>query len=550
MMNLKQLRPASESRANVTPKAPLDPVAIVRKAIAKFGTMNDYQKIITYYRRSDISDEALIADFKRCDVPKKKVEKDALYYAALEETTTLFAPPWKYRPVHYTDLRFYPWTKNTSVEAPFSTNKDLATRIHKAHTLGTLPNARLNFGNCFNEVFVYNRPLVHLIKDGKGQGDKFFYWNTAHARSHLVTGDDPDKVRMVHGVPKLTLQVELMLLWPYLNWLRKGLTPIAWGYETLNGGLYRIMNETSTSKETYRTWLCLDWRMFDKLTRFEVINDVHAKWQSFMDCDSGYIPTSDYPSTASQGQRISNLWKWMSNAVKHTPIRLPDGSEWKRTHSTIASGLLQTQILGSWINTIMILTILKEMGYDTTKIYIKVLGDDSLIGMLEYLAATEHESFLTQFAAIAERRFGAILNVKKSNVCTSLTGTNFLGYINENAIPIRDPLALLAQLAYPERNWDINKLAARAVGICWASCGQSQLVYNVCKDVFDFCVNVGKATPDQTGIAWMEYLSISTNLDVSRFPTLEEIQSRLLSNNSNAENDRRFWNPVHFLSDH
>jgi len=550
MMNLKQLRAPSESRAFRTPNASLDPVRIVRKAIAKFGTMDDYDKVIGHYRRSDISDDALITDFKRCDVPLQKVEKDALYFAALEETTNLFAPPWKYRPVHFTDLRFYLWTKNTSVEAPFSTNKDLAARLRTAHADGKLPNACLNFGNCFNEVFVYNRPLVHLIKDGKGQGDKFFYWNNAHARSHLVTGDDPDKVRMVHGVPKLTLQVELMLLWPYLNWLRKGSTPIAWGYETLNGGLYRMTNEISTSSTKYSTWLCLDWRMFDKLTKFEVINDVHSKWQSFMDCDHGYIPTSDYPETASQPKRIASLWKWMSNAVKHTPIRLPDGSEWKRTHSTIASGLLQTQILGSWINTLMIITILKEMGYDTTKMYLKVLGDDSIIGLIEMINPRDYPEFLARFAAIAKRRFGAILSLSKSSIRQTLNGTNFLGYINENAIPIREPLALLAQLAYPERNWDINKLAARAVGICWASCGQSKLVYNVCKDVFDFCVNVGKATPDQTGVSWMEYLSISTTIDVSRFPTMEEIHHRLLCTSANVDNDRRFWNPAHFLSDH
>nr|UDL14426.1 MAG: putative RNA-dependent RNA polymerase [Partitiviridae sp.] len=548
MLNLKELRPPSEERSFKTWNVHKEPVGIVRKALAKFGTMADYDKVISNFRRSESSDEALIRDFMLCNVPKHAVVKDETYKIAYQKVIDLFKPPRKYRPVHFADLRFYPWTVNTSVEAPFSTDSELKQRIQDAFKRGELPDSKINFRNAFNWVFERNRPIVHLIKDGKGQGNKFFYWNTAHARAHLVALDDPDKVRMVHGVPKLTLQVELMLLWPYINWIRKGETPIAWGYETLNGGLYRITNEVFSGEKTYQTWLCLDWRMFDKLTRFEIIDDVHAAWQSFMECDSGYIPTSDYRTSTTEGWRFRNLWKWMSTAVKFTPIRLPDGSEWKRNHCTLASGLLQTQILGSWINAIIIITCLIEMGINVNDIYLKVLGDDSLIGILETIPEHKFDEFLIRFAEIAKRRFGAVLNVKKSRIQRNLHNTNFLGYINDNSIPKRDPHALLAQLAYPERNWDINKLAARAVGICWASCGQSDLVYNVCRDVFEYCVNAG-ATPNPVGISWMDYLSISTNIDVSKFPAKEEILSRLMSPSTSPVHDHRFWNPDHFLAE-
>lgn len=524
------------------------PIGIVRRAIAKFVTMQKYDVIIAQHRRSEASDEALIADFMRCNVPRHPVLKDNTYQSALKLVTDMFQPPNKYRPVHYLDLKLYPWTVNTSVEAPFSTDPETRRFVRSEFEVGNIPDINMNFRNLFTWVFSKNRPIVHLIKEGQAKGDKFFYWNTAHARAHLVTADDPDKIRMVHGVPKLMLQVELMLLWPYINWLRKGHTPIAWGYETLNGGMYRIMNEASSSKITYQTWLCLDWRMFDKLTRFDIITDVHDIWRSFMDCGNGYIPTVDHRSSSTNAERILNLWNWMSRSVRFTPIRLPDGSEWKRSHATLASGLLQTQVLGSWLNAIILLSCLQEMNISVEGIYLKVLGDDSIIGIKELIPEEQHEEFLDRLAAIASRRFGATLNTKKSRILNSLNGTNFLGYVNTNGLPMRREEALLAQLAYPERSWTIDKLAARAIGIAWASCGQSEVVYNICKDTFEFCVSVG-ASPDPTGISWMDYLNISTDIDVTQFPTQEEITNRLLSTSTSVRNDTKFWNPDYFLSE-
>lgn len=549
-MNLKQTKLPSPDRSFLSPRSNNDPIKIVCKALAKFATYDEYQQILHGYRRSDITDEALSADFMRCDTPHQPVIRDEHYSYGLELTTILFRPPTKYRPVHYADLRYYPWTLNTSIEAPFSTDHALRTKVLNLYNLGLLPSPKLNFHNLYNHVFVYNRPIVHLIKDGNSQGNKFLYWNTAHARSHMVLSETPDKIRMVFGVPKLTLMVELMLLWPYFNWLRKGKTPLAWSYETLNGGIYKIYNEASSHPYSIQTWLFLDWSKFDKLARFEVIDDIHKIWSSFLDYSNGYIPTANYPSTQTEEFRIRNLWKFMSTAVKFTPIRLPDGSEWKRTHSTISSGLLQTQVLDSWYNAIILITCLSALGYTVNEdLFIKVLGDDSLIGLREFIPECDFSEFLDKLAAEALKRFGSILSTSKSTIKRTLENGNFLGYTINNSIPTRDYLALLAQLVYPERNWDINKLAARAVGICWASCGQSNLVYDVCKDIFDFCVNVANAVPDPLGYSFLEYIMVTSTIDPTHFPTRSQLTDSLLTPRHDPKADRRFWNPDHFFSE-
>jgi hypothetical protein len=550
-MNLKQTKPPSSERSFQSPQTPSEPIGIVKKALAKFATIEQYQHIVHGFRRSFNSDEALTEDFFKCNIPKHSIIRDTFYTQALDITTELFRPTQQYRPVHYADLRYYPWTLNTSIEAPFSTDTSLRNRIKEAFLSGLLQSPKLTMHNCYNHVFVYNRPIIHMIKEGKSKGNKFFYWNTAHARSHMVLYDDPSKIRMVFGVPKLLLQVELMLLWPYFNWLRKGSTPLAWSYETLNGGIYKIYTEASSHSYSIQTWLALDWSKFDKYARFELIDDIHQIWSTFMIMDQGYIPTSDYRESQTEAWRIANLWKFMSQAVKFTPIRLPDGSEWTRTHATIPSGLLQTQVLDSWYNAVITITCLLALGYTVTKeLFIKILGDDSLVGLIEFIQPENYEDFLDKFATEALQRFGAKLNRKKSSVKNTLQGSNFLGYTFNNAIPVRDELALLAQLAYPERNWDINKLAARAVGICWASCGQSDLVYNVCLDVFNFCVNVANAVPDPQGYSWMEYLMITSSIDPTVFPTKADLTEYLLSPRHDPKSDFKFWNPDHFFSTH
>lgn len=345
------------------------------------------------------------------------------------------------------------------------------------------------------------------------------------------------------GVPKLLLQIETMLLWPYFNWLRLGFSPIAWGYEIFNAGFYKLSNKVSSHCYKPLTFLAFDWSGFDKRAKFTIIDDVHLIWEEMMDYSNGYIPSINNPSSTIDPQRIKNLWRFMSLAVKHTPIRLPDGSEYKRVHSTIPSGLLQTQVLNSWINAIMILTCLSALGITVSEeiLDILVLGDDSIVGLEEFIGPKDWNEFLNKFANEARLRFGAELNLDKSKISNSLNGLTFLGYEYSNALPKRDSLALLAQFLHPERSWDINKVASKAIGIAYASCGLDKRVYNVCKDVYEYCVNECAATPSFDGVSWLKYMNISTTINLDSFPRFEELSSSLFSPSVDERAKRRFW---------
>jgi hypothetical protein len=541
MLNLLQVRKPSEEHSYRVFGGPQKKLSVVTHALYKNYPTRFVESIVNGYRRSNATADALIADVMRCDIPKPPCVKDSIFYEALEEVQRLFAPPQKYRPVHYCDTRYYPWTLNSSVEAPYSTDPAVVEHLEYLFEEGIITDKKKTFHNLYNYVFVNNRPLIHLIKEGKGKGDRFFAWNTSHARAHLVNADEDDKIRLVHGVPKLLLQAEVMLLWPYLNYLRKGTTPILWGYETMEGGIYKLYSEFFTRDFQPDVFIGIDWSSFDKRVSFALIDEIHSRWFEFLDLTKGYMPSAEYPETELIPWRIENLWKYMNNAVKHTPMLLPDGSLWKRRHSTLPSGMLQTQVLDSWINAVMTLTCLKEIGFDFTKIKIKVLGDDDIIAAIMPPSVQIHE-ILPRVKEIAWRRFGAELSLK-SEVSDSLENMQILGYRCDRSFPYRDPRKLLAQLLYPERYTSFETMKARAVGIAMASCGMDETVYNVCKDVFEYSSRHTDKPANPKGFTFASYLTNVVEVDWNVFPDRLSLFERVLSPPvQNLRLDKRFWN--------
>lgn len=527
-------------------------------AMRKFLPTNEVNQVVNGYRRSSFTEAALIADYLRGDVPKHPIIKDDHYYAALFKVQELFAPPHKYRPVSFPDLRYYPWTLPTSAEAPYTTTQYWKLYVKEKYEQGLIENERITFHNLYNEIFIHNREKVHRIKDGiylDRHGNDLKYWNQAHSRSHLVKADEEDKIRMVFGVPKLTLQIEAMFLWPLTNHLVNTDGPMLWGYETLKGGWYAIYNWMATRTHLPLTYLAFDWKQFDKRAQFSVIDDIHRIIENFIDFTNGYMPTKFYPDTTTDEHRLRSLFTWMANAVKSTPDVLPNGDIYQRQHAGIPSGFFQTQILDSMYNTVMILTVLGSLGYSIDKLSIKVQGDDSLIGLVEYIPEMLHQKFKDDFAVEAQTRFGAILNTKKSQMSNSLQGLPLLGFTNDRGLPTRDKHELLASLLKPERKTDPSKLMARCVGIAFANCGHHPQVYEICKDVFNYLQSKGYS-PNPAGLPdlirimeiW-EHIPFIHNLD--RFPSFQETMSRLTSMPTRTPNQKeRFWPTSIFLSEY
>lgn len=128
----------------------------------------------------------------------------------------------------------------------------------------------------------------------------------------------------------------------------------------------------------------------------------------------------------------------MRDAVKYTPDLLPNGDLYQRNYAGIASGFFQTQLLDSMYNVTMLLTVLTSLGINTDSLRIKLQGDDSIIGLLEIIPEVLHSSFMDMFAAESSKRFGAILNTKKSKMGNDLNGLPLLGFTNNHGIPTRE----------------------------------------------------------------------------------------------------------------
>jgi len=379
---------------------------MIRKAIFKHCSQELANKAISGYRRSDDSGRSQIDDFRRSNQPKFKHVNDKHYKRALKVCEKMFRPTRTLHPISVPDLRYYPWTLNVSAEYPYtleSNARKYRNIIRDKVNLGELPGDNLNFSfhNLYDEIFIDNRYHIHNIKIKSKQfwskdGTPIPYGETTlHTRSHLVAEDEPDKLRAVFGVPKLLLFTEQMFIWNLQkDYLNNKSGRMLWGYETQKGGWRKLYNRFSHKR--YSTCLSIDWSQFDRRALFSVIDDIHRMWRSWFDF-SKYEPTVFYPNGKPKDpEQIENIWNWMCYSVKHTPIRLPDGRLVQWQYNGIASGFQQTQLLDSFVNTIMTLTCLSAVGIniESDNFDFLVQGDDSIMVFPELILPFEQNRWL------------------------------------------------------------------------------------------------------------------------------------------------------------
>lgn len=535
-------------------------VEVVDHALRRFLTADEFDTVTTGYRRSMWSESALEVDIQKLNSIDFKVKKDEHYFSALNEVNKRFRPEKDLKPVHFTDLRAYPWQLSSSIGAPFATSEKWRTHVQHKFALSQMYEPeQLNFvpiydnrmtkHNLYNEMFNVNRMKIHNIKNGifaDPHGHSYRYWHTAFARQHLVKADEPDKVRLVFGAPSDSLMAELPFTWPIeVSLLTKGLdSPMLWGFETITGGWYRLRKWFATKHPRCRTFLTLDWSGFDRDARHSVIRDIHEMWRSWFTFEQGYWPTSFYPETYTESWRIQNLWNWMTDSILTTPLMLPNGDLLQFQHSGIYSGYFQTQLLDSFYNAVMVFTILSRMGFDISKLAAKFQGDDSIIGILNIIPKPFHSEFLSLFQYYAKEYFGSTLSLKKSEISNTLEHLEVLKYRNTGGIPYRPELELLAMLRFPERDQSFESLMARSIGIPYADCGRHRRVFLICEDIYNFLHKQG-FTPDARGLPEglrfkANYIPGSTQIQLNHFPSYFETISHLTDSRSEMRTERHW----------
>jgi len=540
---------------------------IVLNSALRFYSIDEVQQVLKN-RRSDFSDEAVIRNFELTEQPKHSMPNDEHVNRAIELTKTMFKPSEELLPISYPDLRYYPWNLPTSAEAPWNLNdfkfvpfqttydwldskwsyfknkigKYFTTRewLRYKQAMGIIKDDTPSFHNLYNELFVYNRALIHGIKYGSKQfwtpeGEPIpYYWNTLHARSHIVADDEPDKIRAVFGAPKLLLMAENMFIWQMQRiYLNNDEGRLLWGREMMKGGWKKLTDEIN-HRGSPNTVISIDWSQFDRRMLFSIITIVHGIWRSYFNFEK-YQATSFYVNPKPKDPKhIERLWEWICYCIKFNPILLPDGRLFQWTYNGFGSGYQQTQLMDSFANCIMILTCLSSLGINinSDRFWIRIQGDDSLVTFYERVFDLYGPHFLTMLAASAQYYFNARLSIKKSKIQGRLDGITVLGYFNRYGLPCRTDEDLLRHLFFPERDQDWTRLAASAMGLAMASCGCSLRFYLCCKRIWYELVVKRGIKPKFSTLKWMERAGMierTEALEKADFPQFQTLRAEVWS---------------------
>jgi len=506
--------------------------------------------VVDFSRRTRATPELAEQFLMGYNVEYHQIVKDEHYWHALDIVTEWFRPTHPIHPVHFTDLRWYPWNLSTNAERPFTNDPKYAESIRIRSEQGdpTLVRQKRSFHNLYNEIFTYCRHYIHLIKDGV---PVHLHAISIHAKPAIVFSFLKEKLRTVFGVPKPVIFAEAMFHWPlFSNYFTSGKSPLLWNYETLNGGWNRLNAEWYSRFRSFQPVFSLDWSEFDMHVYFDMWSDCRQRVKTYFCFCGQYCPTRTYPHPRTDPTRLHRLWEWIEHAYFHTPLVSPLGNVFTRFFAGMPSGIFCTQFYDSFYNSVMVVTILLALGYEIRPDhFFKCMGDDVLFGLLTNLPVYQWADFLEAFSAEAARRFNSKLSAKKCHVSQTIQNSQILGYFNWNGYPTRKLDDLLAALLNPKSLRDTpSTLMARSIGIYIASAGDKRF-YTICKHIYDELQLQGY-TPDPVGLKniFGSWDVMNLDIDLTHFPTQTEAWFRLTRmSQRDPELQSRYWNMDHFL---
>jgi hypothetical protein len=533
-INIYKTSNPNPSRSFKIPDANHKPEKIAKKAIEKVLGIPETQTLIDENNRATITNDTLINDMKRNNSTGVPRCKDQYYLETLDFVSAQINNKEPFKTVHFTGTRFYDLNNSGSAELPYVTDPHFKEYIQRKYKAKEIENNRLTKGNGKNYILTKERVKVHQIKDEIFPKEKFFQDIRMHARSYITHYSKLQKVRAVYGVCMTLILIEIMLLWPLMAHMMKN-SFIAWGYETFNGGLQKLANEVIN----YDVHFSTDFSTFDKLVPFWLIDDVHSIWKSHSDLSSYYVDDPKYPNPKAVPKRTENLWTFMNYAFKNMSYLAPDGSRYKRRHSGIPSGFLQTSILDSFVNAIMVLSALRSIGIPFSDIHFKVLGDD---GHFSIRIHNHHpKEILERISAYMSKHFNAKLNPDKCHVSFGADKIQFLSYRLFKGAVRRVTDDLFLKLLYPENaHFDIQTTKSRALGIIVANLGYCPLVHAACQDILEYLNSVEYTAK---GLNYYDRLQLEQIIKIfKQYPSREQLFqiSRTVQHNEGDINFKKY----------
>jgi hypothetical protein len=517
----------------------------------------DYEYITRTFHRAPVTNDLFNTALSKADLPPFEPLKDESYVRARQRAKDLLTPPQPFRPVHLKDMLQYDWNFKPSAELPFIRDPDLLKRVHDAAALGTLPNAKMNFGNLKNVIFDDLSSFLHRVKRDQIRLDpsnRAIPPDRLHVKT-VISTVDKSKLRIIFGRSKRFIIPEAMFFWPYFRWLlydrySDNHNPLLWGCETLTGGWHRLNSFYLTRHMYFNTFITIDFGSFDQRALFPIINDITSDWKSFFVFTNGYIPTTEYPTSEADPVHLERLFDFIIWSIQNVPFLHPSGKVFQRLHRYIPSGLFTTQFLDSHYNLILILTVLDSMGIDINTVHIRVQGDDSITALRIYIPANQHADFMARFSLEAKTRFDADVSTTKSGISNTPQGQTVLGYQNNNGYPSRDWRQLLATLLFPKSaSPSFETLMSQCVGLIYASIYDRNVV-NVCTDIFEYLSSKGFSPSGSIHDFIATSVEAGFDIDTTVLPTREDVDRylRLPPSRRLPRAKKAYWPTEYFLS--
>nr|WMN13752.1 RNA-dependent RNA polymerase [Betapartitivirus sp. 'aconiti'] len=539
-----------------------------------------YLSVVNNYCRPIGTVEATFSDFNKEQIPSAPI--DLQRKEAVLRHVFKFLDSKPYLPLHFVDTQYCktPLVTGTGYHNRYSFKQKAHAKYSHPEEYALMPSSK---GYFYNATYENARTLVHLIKQyglpfnlqfGPLDSDLtdeqvYSYINYANSffndyptllftRNHISKRDGVLKVRPVYAVDDIFIIIELMLTFPLTVQARKPSCCIMYGLETIRGSNHYI----ERLARSYSTYFSLDWSSYDqRLPR--VITDIYYTdfLRSLIVINHGYQPTYEYPTYPDLDEhklysRIDNLLHFLHTWYNNMTFLLPDGYAYRRTSCGVPSGLYNTQYLDSFGNLFLIIDTMIEFGFTDCEIndfILPVLGDDNT-GMTVIPINRIHD-FINFLEKYALERYNMVLSSTKSVLTTLRSKIESLGYQCNYGNPKRDISKLVAQLCYPENGIKPHTMAARAVGIAYASAGQDIMFHSFCQDVYNIFRSHYK--PDVRANLSLQR-QILQNLEdgmpdlatptVPPFPSIYEIRD-MYSTYKGPLSYAPKWNYSHFMND-
>lgn len=488
---------------------------------------NMFDSILNEYCRPTTTTDAVVMDFLAPQTEYKPMNNQRCSDVLNLIKAKMYCVP--YQPIHYRDFPLLGFPMNTGA-GYYVRYKDALRRMSKYTHSDLYTRASCKGFHAATLKFVSEQCFDTLWKTGsysslKISKDQAFRYamdflsrpSILFARSHVSKWRESLKIRSVIGVDDMFLFEEMMLSFSFLVMQRLPQSCLAYGYETFRGGC----KELARISKKYGAILSIDWSSFDHQIAWHFADLFFGRFlPSMIIINKGWqesILTTNQsedldPDIMYQRCRITlnYLHTWFRNMVYVST----DGYAYRRSYCGIPSGLMNTQILDSFCNLCLIFDALLECSsIDANEImdmFIVVQGDDVII------YAKHNDSWASEFLLYATTysldRWGSLINFSKSKTGSNTNNIDFLGFNIGEGHPTRPVDKLVAQLMWPERAFNRQVQASRAVGIAIANTGSDFRVHKLCHAVYDRFIEHHKFTdrtfldfqrtvdPSQTGM--------------------------------------------------